>query len=180
VNRQQFEHVLAAAASIVGAEELTVVGSQAILGSVEDAPPEMLMSAEADVYPTAEPARSDLIDGAIGDGSRFHATYGYYAHGVDEGTAKLPAGWRDRAARLTIPPRPGSKHRAIAVCPEPNDLVLSKCAAGRDRDWLYARAALDAGLVDVGILIARADDLPVDEVVRARVIATLSAWRTTT
>jgi hypothetical protein len=111
---------------------------------------------------------------------QFNATYGYYAHGVDEETAKLPAGWRDRAARLTIPPRPGSKHRAIAVCPEPNDLVLSKCAAGRDRDWLYARAALDAGLVDVGILIARADDLPVDEVVRARVIATLSAWRTTT
>jgi hypothetical protein len=175
VNRQQFEHVLAAAASITGDVELTVVGSQAILGSIAEPPAEMLLSAEADVYPTADPARSDLIDGAIGDGSRFHATYGYYAHGVDEGTAKLPTGWRDRAVRLEIPPRPGSEHRAVAVCPEPHDLVLSKCVAGRERDWSYARVALDAGLVELELLLARVRNLPIDEAARTHLVDSLRA-----
>jgi hypothetical protein len=33
------------------------------------------------------PDRADLIDGTIGELSPFHATYGYYAHGVGESTA---------------------------------------------------------------------------------------------
>jgi hypothetical protein len=31
--------------------------------------------------------------GALGDGSPFHAAFGYYAHGVGPETAKAPAGW---------------------------------------------------------------------------------------
>lgn len=30
----------------------------------------------------------------------FHATFGYYAHGVVETTAVLPSGWRDRLVRF--------------------------------------------------------------------------------
>ena len=30
----------------------------------------------------------------------FHQTFGYYAHGVDETTATLPAGWSDRLVPL--------------------------------------------------------------------------------
>ena len=177
MDRAQFDHVLAAAASFVETHELTVVGSQAILGSVSDPPAEMVLSLEAHVYPTDDPARSELIDGALGDGSPFHQAFGYYAHGVDDRTAKLPSAWRERAVRLPIPPRPGSKHRAVAVCPEPHDLVLSKCAAGRDRDWVYARAAIDAGLVDIELLLARVADLPVPQKIRDHVGATLTQWR---
>lgn len=73
-----------------------IIGSQAILGSFPDAPEELLASMEADVYPKDAPERSILIDGAIGELSVFHETFGYYAHGVDESTAVLPDGWKDR------------------------------------------------------------------------------------
>src|ERR1700761_3353006 len=56
----------------------------------------MLRSIEADVYPRAHPERAEQIDGALGDGSQFQATFGYYAHGVGPETAKAPAGWEDR------------------------------------------------------------------------------------
>ena len=35
---------------------------------------------------------ADLIDGAIGEASMFHDTFGYYAQGVVETTAVLPEG----------------------------------------------------------------------------------------
>ena len=54
------------------------------------------MSVEADVFPENKPARWDLIDGTIGEGSPFHSTFGYCAQGVDETTALLPAGWKTR------------------------------------------------------------------------------------
>ncbi|MGD1057066.1 MAG: hypothetical protein ABR992_06575 [Solirubrobacteraceae bacterium] len=65
----QFQHVVAAAANVTGQEEFVVIGSQAILGSVDDPPASMLVSLEADIYPLHDPASADLIDGALGDGS---------------------------------------------------------------------------------------------------------------
>lgn len=53
-----------------------------------------------------------------------------------------------------------SARRPVALCLEPHDLVLAKCAAGRDRDWEFAEEALRAGLVQAEVLMARADDLP--------------------
>jgi len=49
----------------------------------------------------------------------------------------------------------------MALCLEVHDLVLAKCAAGRERDWEFARDALRAGLVDESELLARVDALPV-------------------
>jgi hypothetical protein len=39
-------------------------------------------------------------------------------------------------------------------------LVLAKCAAGRDRDWEFAKDAIAGGVVDPVILLSRADDRP--------------------
>ena len=68
----RLEHVIRAAATISGDSEIVVVGSQAILGRYPDAPAELLVSADADVYPRHHPERSDLVDGAIGELSAFH------------------------------------------------------------------------------------------------------------
>ena len=51
MRREEFEHVIAAAANVIGADEFVVIGSQAILGSYPDAPESMLRSMEADIYP---------------------------------------------------------------------------------------------------------------------------------
>jgi hypothetical protein len=162
VRRHEFEHVIAAAANVVDEDEFVVVGSQAILGAYSEPPGSLLQSIEADIYPARDPAKAVVLDGNLGDGSQFHRSFGYYAHGVGPETAKAPAGWEDRLIRVEIPPRPGSAQRPVALCLEPHDLVLSKCAAGRDRDWDYAREALRAGLVRPSVLLERVSLLPID------------------
>jgi hypothetical protein len=163
---EQFEHVVAAAAAVTDQDELVVIGSQAILGSVDNPPESMLASLEADMYPLHDPASSDLIDGALGDGSQFHLAFGYYAHGVGPETAKAPSGWQDRLIRRQVPPRVASTRTAVAWCLEPHDLVLSKCVRGDERDWAYAEEALRAKIVQPDVLLARVADLPVDEDLR--------------
>ena len=100
MQRPQLEHIIRAAVGITGATEIVVIGSQAVLGQFPDAPPALLASMEADVYPRNRPERADLIDGAIGEGSRFHEQFGYYAQGVGEATATLPRHWRNRLVRV--------------------------------------------------------------------------------
>ena len=160
MRRDEFEHVIAAAAEVSGEREIVVIGSQAILGSVSDPPEAMLFSMEADVYPLRAPHKAEEIDGSLGDGSAFHGMNGYYAHGVGPETAVAPAGWEERLVRVDIPPRVGQSTGAVALCLEIHDLVLAKCAAGRERDWEFARDAIAAGLVRMEELFRRIDDLP--------------------
>lgn len=168
---EQLMHIVGAAANVVGERSFVVIGSQAILGSHPDAPAPLLMSMEADIYPSESPERADEIDGALGDGSQFHRSFGYYAHGVGPETAKAPVGWEDRLVRLDVHPRPGSRDASVALCLEMHDLVLAKCAAGRDRDWEFALEALRPDLVDAGELLNRIDSLPLDAGRRAHVRA---------
>lgn len=159
--RPDFEHLIAAAAIVTGETEFVIIGSQAILGSNPDAPEALLRSMEVDIFPLHAPELADEVDGALGDGSQFHATFGYYAHGVGPTTATPPKGWRQRLVRVDIPARVASKHTAIAYCLEPHDLVLAKCVAGRERDWAFARVALIEGVVNHAALLERCELLPV-------------------
>jgi hypothetical protein len=152
-----------------------VIGSQAILGSVPDPPQVLLVSLEADLYPLNVPDAAVDVDGALGDGSQFHLAFGYYAHGVGPETAKAPKGWQDRLIRREIPSRVASRRNPVAWFLEIHDLVLSKCAAGRDRDWEYAGEAIRAGLVDPAVLLARTAQLPLAPAVRGHVERTLRA-----
>ncbi|HEU0018733.1 MAG TPA: DUF6036 family nucleotidyltransferase [Thermoleophilaceae bacterium] len=167
----QLMHVVGAAANVTGEREFVVIGSQAILGSDPEAPASLLISMEADIYPRTSPELADEIDGALGDGSQFHRAFGYYAHAVGPETAKAPVGWEHRLVPLDVAPRPGSAQPAVAYCLEAHDLVLAKCAAGRDRDWEFALDALRAGLVRGDELLGRIGDLPLTEDGRAHVRA---------
>ena len=159
MKREELEHVLRAAADIVE-DELVVIGSQAILAEHPNAPASLLRSVEVDLYPLTQPERADEIDGALGDGSRFHETYEYYAHGVGPETAIAPAGWQGRTLRLELPPIRRTRENVVAWCMASHDLVLAKLAAGRLHDDLHLQVvgaeqprpfAVDAireGLVD--------------------------------
>ena len=157
MRRDQLEHVIRAAAQIAADDDIVIVGSQAVLGAAPDAPAELLRSVDADVYPRTRPERADVIDGAIGEGSPFHETFGYYAHGVGPETAVAPDGWQDRLLPVSGPGTRG----ATGWCLEPHDLVLSKLGAGRERDVDFARVAAAHGIVDAAELRARAGRLPV-------------------
>lgn len=169
MTREEFEHLIAAAANVLGENDFVVIGGQSILGSHPDAPADLLRSMEADIYPLADPNQDklDQIDGAIGEGTRFHQAYGFYAQGVGPETLVAPVGWRHRLVRVDIPPRPRSKNQPVAYCLDAHDLVVAKCAAERDRDFDYAEVALKEGLVQLDTLLSRVDDLPVSEKSRA-------------
>jgi len=162
MNRRQLEHVIRAAATIAGDREIVVIGSQAILGRHPDAPRELCVSADADVYPRNHPERADLIDGSIGELSPFHEAYGYYAQGVGPRTAVLPAGWEQRLIRVET-------EAGAGLCLEPHDLVASKYVAGREKDRDYTRAALRHGLVDEATLLERLDRTPLETEQRDRI-----------
>ena len=168
MNRAQLEHVIRAAATICRDPEIVVIGSQAILGRYPEAPAELLVSADAHVYPRNHPERADLIEGSIGELSPFHETYGYYAQGVGERTAVLPEGWE---ARLVSVPTAAGK----GLCLEPHDLVISKWVAGREKDRDYVRAALRHRLVDRDTLLERLARTPIDETHRSRIASQIAA-----
>jgi len=163
VNRSQLEHVLRAAATIVDDPDLLVIGSQAVLGSFaeEELPPEATTSIEADLAFVVDPdgAKADQVDGAIGELSRFHESFGYYAQGVSVTTAVLPDGWQER----TVAFAPAGAAPARARCLEPHDCVVAKLVAGREKDIVFARALLRERLVDPAVLIDRVRLLPAGE-----------------
>jgi hypothetical protein len=138
MTRNQLEHILRAAGAITDERELVVLGSQAILGSMPDAPAELRASMEADVFPLHAPDKTDLIDGTMGELSPFHDTHGYYAHGITPDTTVLAEGWRDRLARV----QSSATHGVVGLCLCPTDLAISKLAAGRDKDFAFVAALL--------------------------------------
>jgi hypothetical protein len=162
MTRTQLEHILRASAAITGADEFVVIGSQAILGSCEVPPPECLASVEADLFTFRSPDDANLIDGSIGEGSPFHQTFHYYAHGVGPETATLPAGWQNRL----IPFRTPATGAATGLCLEVHDLAVSKLVAGRQKDLAYLAALLSHHIVNPDIIAARLEQTPISAEVR--------------
>lgn len=154
MTRSELEHVIRAAGTIAGDEAIVVIGSQAILGQFPAASGLLTRSAEADVFPLNRPEQSELIDGAIGEGSRFHEEFGYYAQGVDETTAILPRGWRDRLIRVESANTAGK----VGLCLEVHDLAISKYVAGRDKDFEFTAELARHGMTDVATLLRRLAD----------------------
>lgn len=140
MKRHELEHIIRAAGAITGSTDIYIIGSQALLGTFPDLPDELMVSQEADVWPSDDPGKSDLIDGTIGELSPFHETFGYYAHGIGPQTALLPEKWKERTVRVANENTNGYG----GICLHPLDIAISKIAAGRPKDFEY-----------VGILIAR-------------------------
>ena len=151
MHRQQLEHIIRAAAGITGASEFVIIGSQAVLGQFPQAPDELLISIEADVFSLRNPEDTELIDGSIGEGSPFHQTFGYYAHGVSQETAILPTGWRQRV----IPVHNQNTGGGTGLCLEIHDLAVSKLVAGREKDVDFLAGLLRHRLVQVPVIQER-------------------------
>jgi hypothetical protein len=128
-----------------------VIGSQSVLGQFPDAPVSLLASMEADRYPVNRPELADLVDGSIGEGSFFHEQYGYYAQGVSETTATLPAGWKKRLVRICNANTGGVE----GMCLEVHDLAISKYAAGREKDLAFTRELARHGMTRRDTLLER-------------------------
>ena len=168
MKHDELAHVLRASAAISNETSFVLIGSQAVLLLLEQPPADLLVSTEIDLYPALHPEKADLIDGAIGANSTFHDTFGYYAQGVVESTARLPDGWRERLVRFDTP----STRGVTAWCLDLHDLWISKAVAGRDKDREFCRALMLRGDVEPAVLQARLALVPtLDDHIRANVMS---------
>ncbi len=157
MRRAELEHLIRAAAAVTDEYELVIVGSQSILGTVEVVDGVLQESQEADMYPLTHPERADLIDGAIGEESPFHRTFGYYAQGVGPDTAVLPDGWQARLVRIQGP----ATDLKVGLCLEVHDLAASKLVAGRPKDLPFVQAMLERCVIASDVLEKRLTMLPI-------------------
>ncbi len=158
MTREQLELLLRACAVVLNdrlhaeaPRHIVVIGSQAVLGQFPRAPQALLRSMEADVFPLEHPELADALDVAIGEGSRFHETYGFYAQGVGPRTAVLPRGWESRLVRVES----AATAPAVGLCLEIHDLAISKYVAGRPKDLDYTRDLARHRLTDEATLRER-------------------------
>ena len=149
MKKHQLDHILRAAGDITGQKQFVIVGSQALHGKYPDIADEIWMSAEVDLFAPKKPAATELLN-EIGVDSPFHVTYGFYADPIDEATATLPKGWKNRLVNLPAGDTGGVK----GLCLEPHDLAIAKYVARRDKDRVFTRELVRRRLVDREKLLA--------------------------
>lgn len=172
MNREDLEHLIRAAGDVTDEYEFIIVGSQSILGPIPNPPAELKMSAEADIYPKNAAEKADAIDGALGEGSQFHETFGYYAQGVGPRTACLPEGWQDRLQRIQNEATNGR----IGYCLDVIDLFMAKAAANREKDREFNMALLRHGYVTSGQALDTVAQMPVSDEEKRAMRARIRRW----
>ncbi|HQD22703.1 MAG TPA: hypothetical protein PKY27_10655 [Arachnia sp.] len=151
--RAQLAHAIRTACQLSLKDSVIIIGSQSILGtySEDELPPEATESREIDVLPMGADATetvrlADEIEGVAGELSPFDQLHRFHLDGVDETTATLPKGWRDRLVpvqnRGTVNIVTGERY--LGLCLEPHDLCVAKLCALRAKDRRFVAALLDA------------------------------------
>lgn len=167
--REDLTRAVRAVARHFNTDTVYLIGSQAILASWPDAPPETRMSVEFDAYPGNATAwesdnagleASEEINALFGFGSDFHVTFGFYIDGVDAGTAILPNDWTARAVHIRIPD--GAREITV-VAPSVDDLIVAKLARLDEKDKRFVAAChraqpLDGARLRKLIDLAKLDD----------------------
>lgn len=171
MKRADLEHIIRASSAITDEYEFVVIGSQAILGTDPNPPQELTVSAEADIYPLHRPELNEKIEGAIGEFSAFHASFGFYAQGVDPSTATLPRGWEQRLVRIPE----SAREAGVGYCLSVLDIFLSKAVASRPKDRAFCIALLRHRYLTAEQAVDMAKQMP-EHVNQRLLIATIRRW----
>lgn len=172
MRREELEHIIRASGAVTDQYEFVIVGSQSMLGCVPRPEPVFTVSMEADIYPLQAPDLADRIDGAIGEGSAFHQTHGYYAQGVGPDTAVLPGDWLQRVHRV----QNGNTDGRVGYCLDPIDLFLAKAVAGREKDREFCMALMEYGYVTPSGTLELVRLMPVDDEAQRALKARIRRW----
>jgi len=172
MTREELEHVIRASGDITNQYEFVIVGSQSMLGPVPNPEEVFTVSMEADIYPLQAPELADKIDGAIGEGSQFHRSFGYYAQGVGPQTATLPKDWMQRVHRI----QNSNTNGRVGYCLDVLDLFLAKAAAGREKDREFCMALFEYGYVTPAQALKMVPTMPFDDKEQRTLRATIRRW----
>lgn len=99
----QLKHAILSVTSLLEVNEVTIVGSQSILGSYSEnqLPEENSRSIEVDMNNfkfdiTTQERNAFLIEERFGQDTYYHETQGFYIDGVTIKTSKPAKGWESR------------------------------------------------------------------------------------
>jgi hypothetical protein len=166
MKKQQVDHVLRAAGRITGEKQFIIIGSQSLHGKYPDVPDDIVRSVEVDLIAKRDASRTEWLN-VIGQDSKFHEEFGYYADPVDESTATLPKSWKGRLVHLPM----GDTEGVSGLCLDPHDLAIAKYVAGRQKDVVFNRQLAARRLVSRPRLLELLALTPVSEETRARIRA---------
>lgn len=164
MKRSLLEDLLRALSQLTSERELVMVGSQAVHAATDDVPAEVVMSRECDLLIDESDPLASVIDESFGPGSERAADLLVHVDTVSSTFPFLASGWEQRL----VPLGPDTPH---IRCLEIHDLVLSKLAAGRLKDYELIAVLLDRGLAviaTVGERIAVVPDLHMRAILMAR------------
>ncbi len=164
MKKQHVEHVLRAAGRITGEKKIIIIGSQSLHGKHPDVADSIVRSVEVDLYAKHNSSRTEWLN-VIGQESKFHEEFGYYADPVDEKTAILPKGWKGRLVNLP----PGDTEGVRGLCLDPHDLAIAKYVARREKDAIFTRELASRRFVEMDRLIALLDETPISPEARERI-----------
>jgi hypothetical protein len=166
MKKRQVDHVLRAAGRITGEKQFIIIGSQSLHGKHPDVADDIVRSAEVNLIAKRDASRTEWLN-VIGQDSKFHEQFGYYADPVDETTATLPKGWKGRLVNLPA----GDTGGVVGLCLDPHDLAIAKYVAGREKDGVFTRELASRGIVSNDRLLALLDQTPISEEIRQRISA---------
>lgn len=150
MKREYLFRLFEEARRLTGHRDYVVIGSLSILGTQdEDAlPQEMAVSIDIDSYTRADPGRILDLKAALGEGSDFHRTHGYYLDPVSPSLPTLPDGWQ---ARMTSIDQGNVRIWFL----DPDDAAMSKYARSQPNDRRWIRAGIRAGYISLPRVQAR-------------------------
>ncbi|MCH1881328.1 DUF6036 family nucleotidyltransferase [Agrococcus sp. ARC_14] len=173
MKRQELSRLLRMASQITEDDQIVVVGSQAILGSVDEArlPSRATLSQEVDLMflHDGDRRKADLVNVHIGEMSPVQEELGIYAEGVHRETIVLPTGWRKRTIAWHL--EPGATRFL-----ERHDLCASKLARGEMKDLAFVGALVGAGLIETAVMVARCRMLQAEPAVVQAAVTRASAF----
>jgi hypothetical protein len=164
MKRTLLDELLREVERITGERDLVMIGSQVIHAAATDVPAEVVMSRECDLLFDESDPVTGAIDASLGPESERAAELLVHVDTVSSSFPFLAPGWEQRL----VPFGPAAPH---VRCLEIHDLVLSKLAAGRLKDFELIAVLLDRELVDLAIArerIASVPDLPMRAILMAR------------
>ncbi|MGC4396869.1 DUF6036 family nucleotidyltransferase [Hydrogenophaga sp. T2] len=138
------------ARDITGHTEFVVVGSLSALvhETRGPLPSAMTLSNDFDAYTRADPERMLDVVSALGEGSAFFAETGVFIDPVTPQLCTLPEGWEGRMHLL--------ERDGVKVCfLDFADAAISKYARGEPNDLRWIRAGIEAGLLDLDVVVKR-------------------------
>ena len=142
MQREQFHFLLSRVAEVCQRRELVVFGSQSVHALTDSPPVEVLISAECDIWLRDEPETTTRLAAELGKDSAFAKATGVYADALPPALPMVPAGWEQRLTPYRV-------SDVTARCLEVHDLLVSKLAAGRLKDYEFIAAILMGKLARV-------------------------------